>query len=56
MPYLIFQLFFVVDIHGELAEAKYAYWSSFAPCPLELVLDVGQRAKQDGSFGNFIVD
>ncbi|XP_031397039.1 coiled-coil domain-containing protein SCD2-like isoform X2 [Punica granatum] len=37
-------------IHGEIAEAKHNYWSSFAPCPLEVVLDAGQRAKEENSF------
>ncbi|KAJ9180171.1 hypothetical protein P3X46_008448 [Hevea brasiliensis] len=39
-------------IHGELAGAKYEYWSSFAPLPVEVVLAAGQRAKEESSSTN----
>lgn len=36
-------------IHAEIAVAKYEYWSSFAPLPLEVVLAAGQKAKDESS-------
>ncbi|KAJ4969575.1 hypothetical protein NE237_016276 [Protea cynaroides] len=36
-------------IHAELAAAKYEFWSSLAPLPLEVVLSAGQKAKEEGS-------
>ncbi|KAJ4719566.1 coiled-coil domain-containing protein SCD2-like [Melia azedarach] len=36
-------------IHSEIAKAKYDYWSSFAPLPVEIVLGAGQRAKEENS-------
>ncbi|XP_048226065.1 coiled-coil domain-containing protein SCD2 isoform X2 [Ricinus communis] len=36
-------------IHPELAEAKYEYWSSFAPLPVEVVIAAGQGAQDDNS-------
>ncbi|KAL9356209.1 hypothetical protein Peur_049462 [Populus x canadensis] len=41
--------------HGILAEiagARYEYWSSFAPLPVEVVLSAGQRAKDENSSVN----
>ncbi|CAH9087137.1 unnamed protein product [Cuscuta europaea] len=32
-------------IQSDIAGAKYEYWSSFAPLPLELLLEAGQKAK-----------
>ncbi|XP_043814770.1 coiled-coil domain-containing protein SCD2 isoform X2 [Manihot esculenta] len=40
-------LSFLHGIHGDLAGAKYEYWSSFAPLPFEVVLAAGQRAKEE---------
>ncbi|XP_048129341.1 coiled-coil domain-containing protein SCD2 isoform X2 [Rhodamnia argentea] len=37
-------------IHAEIAEAKYEHWSSFAPCPVEVVLAAGQKAKEENSY------
>ncbi|KAK9293338.1 hypothetical protein L1049_021330 [Liquidambar formosana] len=34
-------------IHAEIAGAKYEYWSSFAPLPVEVVLAAGQKAKEE---------
>ncbi|XP_011032546.1 PREDICTED: uncharacterized protein LOC105131319 [Populus euphratica] len=41
--------------HGILAEiagARYEYWSSFAPLPVEVVLSAGERAKDENSSVN----
>lgn len=38
-------------IHAEIATARYEYWSSFAPLPVEVVLAAGQKAKDENSFG-----
>uniref|UniRef100_A0A251T644 Coiled-coil domain-containing protein SCD2 n=1 Tax=Helianthus annuus TaxID=4232 RepID=A0A251T644_HELAN len=32
-------------IHPEIAGARYEYWSSFAPLPVEVVIAAGQKAK-----------
>ncbi|KAK4755473.1 hypothetical protein SAY87_009230 [Trapa incisa] len=37
-------------IHGEIAESRYNYWSSFAPRPREVILSAGQKAKEENSF------
>ncbi|KAG2395191.1 Superoxide dismutase [Vigna angularis] len=34
-------------IHVDIAEAKYKYWSMFAPNPVEVVLAAGQKAKEE---------
>uniref|UniRef100_A0A2N9F276 Coiled-coil domain-containing protein SCD2 n=1 Tax=Fagus sylvatica TaxID=28930 RepID=A0A2N9F276_FAGSY len=34
-------------IHAEIAGARYEYWSSFAPLPVDVVLDAGQKAKEN---------
>ncbi|KAI8547813.1 hypothetical protein RHMOL_Rhmol07G0224900 [Rhododendron molle] len=39
-------------IHAEIATARYEYWSSFAPLPVEVVLAAGQKAKDENSFVN----
>ncbi|XP_019187701.1 PREDICTED: coiled-coil domain-containing protein SCD2-like isoform X2 [Ipomoea nil] len=36
-------------IQSDIAAAKYEYWSSFAPLPLEIVLEAGQNAKDEKS-------
>ncbi|KAK6777554.1 hypothetical protein RDI58_024271 [Solanum bulbocastanum] len=36
-------------IHSDIAAAKQEYWSSLAPLPLEVVLEAGQKAKDDNS-------
>ncbi|XP_019197639.1 PREDICTED: coiled-coil domain-containing protein SCD2-like isoform X3 [Ipomoea nil] len=36
-------------IHADIAEIKHEYWSSFAPSPNEVVLEAGQRAKDENS-------
>ncbi|XP_015164446.1 coiled-coil domain-containing protein SCD2-like [Solanum tuberosum] len=38
-------------IHSDIAAAKQEYWSSLAPLPLEVVLEAGQKAKDDNSLG-----
>ncbi|XVF56949.1 hypothetical protein PTKIN_Ptkin06aG0162100 [Pterospermum kingtungense] len=40
------------DIQAEIARAKYDYWSSFAPLPVEIVLAAGQRAKEGDTSSN----
>ncbi|MED6169239.1 hypothetical protein PIB30_019711 [Stylosanthes scabra] len=35
-------------IHAEIAEAKYNYWSTLAPNPVEVVLAAGKKAKLPG--------
>ncbi|XP_025663723.2 uncharacterized protein [Arachis hypogaea] len=35
-------------IHADIAEAKYNYWSIFAPNPFEVVLAAGKKAKLPG--------
>ncbi|RDX62795.1 Coiled-coil domain-containing protein SCD2, partial [Mucuna pruriens] len=35
------------DIHADIAEAKYNYWSMFAPNPVEVVLAAGEKAKEE---------
>ncbi|KAM7472730.1 hypothetical protein LguiA_010913 [Lonicera macranthoides] len=39
-------------IHAEIAGARYEYWSSFAPLPVEVVLSAGQKAKQEDMIVN----
>ncbi|ESQ49574.1 hypothetical protein EUTSA_v10020103mg [Eutrema salsugineum] len=39
-------------IQAEIAGAKYEYWSSFAPLPVEIVLSAGQRARDAVSRSN----
>ncbi|WVY95364.1 hypothetical protein V8G54_034452 [Vigna mungo] len=34
-------------IHADIAEAKYKYWSMFAPNPVEVVLAAGEKAKAE---------
>ncbi|KAL5566991.1 hypothetical protein UlMin_030155 [Ulmus minor] len=34
-------------IHAEIAKARYEYWSSLAPLPLEVVLSAGHKAKEE---------
>ncbi|XP_009772645.1 coiled-coil domain-containing protein SCD2-like [Nicotiana tabacum] len=36
-------------IHTDVAGAKQEYWSSLAPLPLEVVLEAGQKAKDENS-------
>ncbi|KAK2637903.1 hypothetical protein Ddye_025698 [Dipteronia dyeriana] len=36
-------------MHTEIARVKYEYWSSFAHLLVEIVLAVGQRAKEENS-------
>ncbi|EFJ34817.1 hypothetical protein SELMODRAFT_438807 [Selaginella moellendorffii] len=36
-------------VHPETAPLKYEYWSSFAPLPLEVVLDVGQKGSNEST-------
>lgn len=36
-------------IHTDIAGAKQEYWSSLAPLPLEVVLEAGQKAKDENS-------
>ena len=37
----------LVGIHAEIAGARYEYWSSFAPLLVDVVLDAGQKAKEN---------
>ncbi|PHU04838.1 hypothetical protein BC332_25660 [Capsicum chinense] len=39
----------MVCIHTDIAGAKREYWSSLAPLSLEVVLEAGQKAKDDNS-------
>ncbi|GAU11577.1 hypothetical protein TSUD_345680, partial [Trifolium subterraneum] len=34
-------------IHAEIAEAKWNYWSTFSPNPVDVVLAAGQKAKEE---------
>ncbi|CAA3007753.1 Hypothetical predicted protein [Olea europaea subsp. europaea] len=34
-------------VHAEIAGAKYEYWSSFCPLPTEVILNAGQKAKDE---------
>lgn len=36
----------MAGIHADIAEAKYKYWSTFAPNPVEVVLAAGEKAKE----------
>ncbi|MFS8034835.1 putative Coiled-coil domain-containing protein SCD2 [Helianthus anomalus] len=38
-------------IHPEIAGARYEYWSSFAPLPVEVVIAAGQKAKHHNLMG-----
>uniref|UniRef100_A0A151UGY8 Coiled-coil domain-containing protein SCD2 n=1 Tax=Cajanus cajan TaxID=3821 RepID=A0A151UGY8_CAJCA len=40
-------LCFQHGIHADIAEAKYKYWSMFAPNPDEVVLAAGEKAKEE---------
>uniref|UniRef100_J3M3Z2 Uncharacterized protein n=1 Tax=Oryza brachyantha TaxID=4533 RepID=J3M3Z2_ORYBR len=40
-----------LDIHSDIAEEKQDYWSSFAPLSLEVVLSIGQKAR-DGTLSD----
>ncbi|GFZ02824.1 hypothetical protein Acr_15g0014320 [Actinidia rufa] len=42
----------MVGIHAEIAAARYEYWSSFAPLPVEIVLAAGQKSKDENSLVN----
>jgi len=42
---------FFAGILAEIAGARYEYWSSFAPLPVEVVFSAGQRAKDENSSG-----
>jgi hypothetical protein len=46
---------FFAGILAEIAGARYEYWSSFAPLPVEVVLSAGQRAKDENSSGEDFV-
>lgn len=37
----------MAGIHEEIAGARYEYWSSFAPLPVDVVLAAGKRAKEE---------
>ncbi|KAI3664871.1 hypothetical protein L6452_43480 [Arctium lappa] len=39
-------------IHAEIAGARYEYWSSFAPLPVEVVIAAGQKAKEENLMVN----
>jgi len=47
----IMALKYMAGIHADIAEAKYNYWSMFAPNPVEVVLAAGEKAKEEA--GNF---
>ncbi|XP_028780873.1 coiled-coil domain-containing protein SCD2-like [Neltuma alba] len=34
-------------VYGDIAEARFKFWSSFAPDPIEVVLAAGQKAKME---------
>ncbi|KAK9732742.1 hypothetical protein RND81_04G019000 [Saponaria officinalis] len=34
-------------IYPDIAEVKHEYWSSFAPLPVEIVIEAGHKAKED---------
>jgi len=38
---------YMPGIHADIAEAKYKYWSMFAPNPVEVVLAAGEKAKEE---------
>ncbi|KAL6989582.1 hypothetical protein U1Q18_015335 [Sarracenia purpurea var. burkii] len=44
--------FIFAGIHAEIATARYEYWSSFAPLPVEVVLAAGQKAKDENPLVN----
>lgn len=37
----------MAGIHAEIAEAKYKYWSTLAPNPIDVVLTAGEKAKEE---------
>jgi len=37
----------MTGIHADIAEAKYKYWSMFAPNPIEVVLAAAKKAKEE---------
>ncbi|GLT87397.1 hypothetical protein SLE2022_054830 [Rubroshorea leprosula] len=39
-------------VHADIAGARFEYWSSLAPLPDEIVLDAGQKAKEDNLSSN----
>ncbi|KAJ9564843.1 hypothetical protein OSB04_000809, partial [Centaurea solstitialis] len=39
-------------VQHEIAGARYEYWSSFAPLPVEVVIAAGQKAKEDNLMAN----
>ncbi|XP_074311513.1 uncharacterized protein LOC141647283 isoform X2 [Silene latifolia] len=43
-------------IYPDIAGAKHEYWSSFAPLPVEIVIEAGQKAKEDKHSVNDDVD
>ncbi|KAF7817868.1 coiled-coil domain-containing protein SCD2-like [Senna tora] len=43
-------------IHGDIAGARYKFWSSFVPDPLEVVLAAGQKAKMETEYDSDITD
>jgi hypothetical protein len=40
---------YMVGIHAEIAEAKWKYWSTFSPNPVDVVLAAGEKAKKETS-------
>jgi hypothetical protein len=36
----------LAGIHAEIARARYEFWSSLAPLPVEAVLEAGKKAKE----------
>ena len=43
----------LAGIHTDIANARYEYWSSLAPLPVELVLSAGHKAKEHN--GNILL-
>ena len=56
---------FILGIHSDIAEQKLEHWCSVAPLALEVVLSIGQKARdgtlsgqnpfQNPSFGLFVM-
>ena len=44
---------YLIGIQAEIAGARYEYWSSFAPLPVEVVIAAGQKAKEENLMGIF---
>lgn len=44
---------YMPGIHADIAEAKYKYWSMFAPNPVEVVLAAGEKAKAEAGNINY---